>query len=307
MRSSTIAAAATAGLIAAGALTTLPSKLIDQRPASIIWQSDGGSAAALALQTRLVDRCRGRSDHRACADKSNAAFNAIMTPIRAEFDRCIAGSWVKSRCMESAKMAIASADTSSVVAELDATAARQRAAAESKRQTTLEDERRQSAEVMGTDDGRTYLRAAYEQRFNAAHRECYDHPGLLRLMRLHFDANPEDFRVREHVREACQSIMRKQPFVMRPDGRNSILGYPLPPFEQVDHWLRSRCVQQGREAWRCIKQAAEGLLNMPASWRELDHETSTILRSLGIFEPSIGRSLLPCFRDFGRGCGSIGL
>lgn len=276
-----------------GAAMTLPAKLIDQRPADIIWRDDGGPAAAYDLQKRFAEPCRTRSDERLCSEKSYAAFNATLQPIRAAFDHCINRSWAKSHCIGTAKTALATADATAVVAELDAAAAAQTALAEAKRQAALEAERIAAAEVMGADDGRTYLHAAYTERFNAAHRECYEHPGLIRVMQWHTDANPEDYRVITRVRDACRAIMRKQPFVIRADGRNSILGYPIPPFEQADYWLRSRCAQHGRDAWRCIKQAAEGLRTMSVSWRELDYETSSILASLGIRDPAVSHGPLP--------------
>ena len=282
MRSSTIAAAALTTLIMTSAIMALPTKLIDQRPADTIWRTDGAAAAAIALNARLAEPCRNRSDQRACAAKAHAALQAIVIPVKAAFDRCIATAWAKRRCSTAATAAIAAADTGSHIAALDAEAAKQRTVAEAQRQAAIEADRRRATEVMGADDGRSYLLAAYRRRFDAAQRECYQHAGLIRVMQWHVDADADDLRVITRVRDACHAIMRKRAFVMRPDGRNSILGYPIPPFDQLDHWLRSRCANQGRDAWRCIAQAAEALEATPAAWRELDHETAAILGSLGI-------------------------
>lgn len=287
MRSSAIAAAGTAGLIVSLSTLSVPALQFDHRRPYDIWRVDVEAMALYPLQTNTIKKCTAKFGAQVCEPKIRTVLAHLTIPVRTEFERCVANAWLKFRCSASARSAIEELSLASTIAGIEfdiakqkAEAARLRAAEEARKQAEIEADRRQSVEVMGTDDGRSYLLNVYNQRIASAERECREHPNLIRVMQLHVDAQPEDYRVINRVREACYAIMRKQPFVIRPDGRASIIGYPIPPFTQIDYWGRSRCSEKGREAWRCIMQSAEALRNGQPYWGELDHEVSAVLRSI---------------------------
>lgn len=294
MRSSKIASIATAGLIlVVGALKVLEF-LIDQRSPNAIWHSDVNPVVTQSLLPRTTSMCLSRFSEPDCHKHITTAISRMTGEIRAVFNRCIENTWTKSRCTAAAREALGGADGSAFFADLHAQAESQRIAAEraradkeARRQAELDAERREAATVMGSDDGRSYLLAAYNQRIAAAERECREHAGLNLIMQWHENAVAGDIRAQHRVREACNAIMRKQPFILRPDGRQSIFRYPIPPFSEIDYWGRSRCAEKGRDAWRCIKQSADAVRARQPYWGELDHEINAILRSLNIQLPGV--------------------
>ena len=133
MRSSTISASVTAGLILVVSAFKLPALLVDQRSSHTIWTAEVEPGFNNSLRFRLTDACRSKLADQHCAPHVNADLARIKSAARYDFDRCVAGAWAKSRCVVAARNAMAAADATPMLVGIEVEAAKQRAEADRQR------------------------------------------------------------------------------------------------------------------------------------------------------------------------------